>query len=421
MAQKYKFGNKIWANKEGSTLAYNDENDNYKPLPFTFTRDSLGTRVNKNGLIEVMSNNVPRIDYSDTSKGVLLLEPQRTNSITYSNDFSKSIYGKINLTITANQGISPDGTQNANLLVPNAAVGNRYLTNSTGSNLKINTVFLKKKELRYVKIGNAQSNVLVDLENGTISADSVSTNNFNIENYGNGWYRVSCYNTLDVNLQIQIFIGIDGSGSNIATNGTDGVYIYGFEIQNGSYPTSYIPTSGSSVTRSAEVCNNSGNSEVFNDSEGVLFADISALANDGTNRMISLTNGVDTTSNATLYFIPTANQIRYIYEVSSAQRCSIIANVNVLLSNKCSAVYKLNRFELWVNGFKVGEDTSGTLNPQGTFTKLSFLLGASQLPFYGKTKEIGYYDAVLTDAELETLTSYRSLSELVTELNLNTL
>jgi len=421
MAQKYKFGNKIWANKEGSTLAYNDENDNYKPLPFTFTRDSLGTRVNKNGLIEVMSNNVPRIDYKDDSKGVLLLEPQRTNSITYSNDFSKSIYGKINLTITANQGISPDGTQNANLLVPNAAVGNRYLTNSTGSNLKINTVFLKKKELRYVKIGNAQSNVLVDLENGTISADSVSTNNFTIENYGNGWYRVSCYNTLDVNLQIQIFIGIDGSGSNIATNGTDGVYIYGFEIQNGSYPTSYIPTSGSSVTRSAEVCNNSGNSEVFNDSEGVLFADISALANDGTNRMISLTNGVDTTSNATLYFIPTANQIRYIYEVSSAQQCSIIANVNVLLSNKCSAVYKLNRFELWVNGFKVGEDTSGTLNPQGTFTKLSFLRGASQLPFYGKTKEIGYYDAVLTDAELETLTSYRSLSELVTELNLNTL
>ena len=49
-----------------------------------------------------------------------------------------------------------------------------------------------------------------------------------------------------------------------------------------SYPTSYIPTSGSTVTRAAETCNNSGNSEVFNDSEGVLFADISALANDGT-------------------------------------------------------------------------------------------------------------------------------------------
>ena len=243
-----------WATKKDTILAYNDENSNFKPLPFSFERDTLATRVNKDGLIETVGSGEPRIDYKDDSKGALKLEPSRTNSITYSNDFSKSIYGKINLTITANQGISPDGTQNANLLVPNAAVGNRYLTNSTGSNLKINTVFLKKKELRYVKVGNAQSNVLVDLENGTISADSVSTNNFTIENYGNGWYRVSCYNTLDVNLQIQIFFGIDGSGSSIATNGNDGVYIYGFEIQNGSYPTSHIPTQGGVVTRVAESC-----------------------------------------------------------------------------------------------------------------------------------------------------------------------
>ena len=141
-------------------------------------------------------------------------------------------------------------------------------------------------------------------------------------------------------------------------------------------------------------------------------AEISALANDGTNRMISLTNGVDTTSNATLYFIPYANQIRYIYEVSSAQQCSIIANVNVLLSNKCSAVYKLNRFELWVNGFKVGEDTNGIINPEGTFTKLSFLRGASQLPFYGSAKQIQYFDSALNDSDLEKLTSWVSFSDM---------
>ena len=48
-----------------------------------------------------------------------------------------------------------------------------------------------------------------------------------------------------------------------------------------SYATSYIPTSGSSVTRQADTANGSGNSEVFNDSEGVLFANISALDEDG--------------------------------------------------------------------------------------------------------------------------------------------
>ena len=79
MAQKLKFGNGTWATKEGSTLAYNDENNNYKPLPFTTTRNSIGTRVNKEGLIEVVGNDIPRIDYTDSADGVLLLEPSRTN------------------------------------------------------------------------------------------------------------------------------------------------------------------------------------------------------------------------------------------------------------------------------------------------------------------------------------------------------
>ena len=94
MAQTLKFGNKTWATKVGSTLAYNDENDNYKPLPFAFTRSTSATRVNKEGLIEVVTNDRPRIDYTDTSDGVLLLEKAATNLITYSEDFSNSYWTK---------------------------------------------------------------------------------------------------------------------------------------------------------------------------------------------------------------------------------------------------------------------------------------------------------------------------------------
>ena len=73
MANTLKFGAGQWATKEGSTLAYNDENDNYKPLPFTFTRASNATVVNKAGLIETVGNGIPRIDFLGNTQGALLL------------------------------------------------------------------------------------------------------------------------------------------------------------------------------------------------------------------------------------------------------------------------------------------------------------------------------------------------------------
>ena len=60
--------------KKGSTLAYSDTNNAFKPLPFSFERNSIATRVNKEGLIEVVGNDIPRIDYTDSTEGALLLD-----------------------------------------------------------------------------------------------------------------------------------------------------------------------------------------------------------------------------------------------------------------------------------------------------------------------------------------------------------
>ena len=120
MAQTLKFGNGTWATKKGSTLAFNDEDGNYKPLPFTTTRATSATRVNKEGLIEVVENDRPRIDYTDSAKGVLLLEPQRTNLFTYSEDFSNADWSKTNVTLVSDNGVSPDGTSNSDLIYPTA-------------------------------------------------------------------------------------------------------------------------------------------------------------------------------------------------------------------------------------------------------------------------------------------------------------
>ena len=87
MANTFKFGNGNWAVKDGYALAYNDENNNFKPLPFDFTRASTATTLNRQGLIETVPSGKPRIDFLDNTNGHLLLEPSRTNFLTYSEGF----------------------------------------------------------------------------------------------------------------------------------------------------------------------------------------------------------------------------------------------------------------------------------------------------------------------------------------------
>ena len=119
MAETFKLGNTKWAVKEGSLLAYNDENNNFKPLPFTFTRSTTATRVNESGLIELVKTDVPKVDYLNNPDGHLLLEPSRTNLIQYSEDFSSFIRANMNPP-ELNAAIAPDGTNTANKIVATA-------------------------------------------------------------------------------------------------------------------------------------------------------------------------------------------------------------------------------------------------------------------------------------------------------------
>ena len=424
MAQTYKFGNGTWARKKGSTLAYSDTNNAFKPLPFSFERNSIATRVNKEGLIEVVGNDIPRIDYTDSTEGALLLENSATNLITYSEDFSQGVWNKTNCTIISNNSISPNGTQNADKLVENNIINgfsNRYSTSvSYTSGAKYTTSIFAKSDGRDLMIrsynGSSDIDTIFDLSNGI-----VLSGNGEIKDYGNGWYRcshtITAQSTINTSFSAS-FVLVNNSSISYQGDGTSGIYIWGAMVEQGSYPTSYIPTSGSTVQRAAETCNGSGNSEVFNDSEGVLFADIAANANDLTNRKLSISNGASS-QRIVLSYSTVSNTLDYDV-VNSTQQADISHTLtDIKLFSKVAAKYKTNDFALWVNGFEVATDSSGNA-PTG-LSELNFDRGFGGENFYGKTKELGYYDTALTDAELETLTSYRSLSELVTELNLNTL
>ena len=414
MAQKLKFGNGTWATKEGSTLAYNDDNNNYKPLPFTTTRDSIATRVNKEGLIEVVGNDIPRIDYTDSTEGALLLENSATNLIPYSEDISQSSWLKINAgtgvlpSITSNYAISPDGTQNASRIILDAP----SVSGSNISMIRSNVSGLSNPHNSsisfYIK-SNTSDNYKILAYNESINPIEVIANN--------SWQRIELSTTVSSSND-RIHLGLIDLGG-ILTDSYADVSIWGAMLEQSSFPTSYIPTSGSTVQRAAETANGSGNSEVFNDSQGVLFADIAALSNDGTNRVLSLSNGGYSNSIRIQYY-SVSNQLEF--RVISSGSAVVLQRVTIsdtTLFNKILVKYKLNDFALWANGFEILTDINGA-TPIG-LNEIRFDDGDGNVPFYGKTKEIGYYDTALTDAELETLTSYRSLSELVTELNLNTL
>jgi hypothetical protein len=280
--------------------------------------------------------------------------------------------------------------------------------------------FIAKYSGRHLQLSSStafpSAHINYDLQNGTLAIGSGGTVSGTIEALPDGYYRCTYTDTANATSPVGLIIPLLSNSTTAPKNpsytgdGTSGIYIFMAQLETGSVATSPTLTSlsaeGTTTTRLAEACNGAGDASTFNGSEGVLMAEISALSDDGTYRMISLSNG--TVSNViNLQYSGVSNTIRTRIENGGSAQADItyiISSQTVL--NKIAVSYKSNQFELWSNGIKVGEDTSGT--PPSGINKLSFDSGAATFPFYGKTKQIQYFNTVLTSAELETLTSWTS-------------
>ena len=413
MANTLELGNGKWATGKDTVLAFNDENNNFKPLPFSFSRNSSGTVVNKDGLIETVGSGEPRIDFKDNTKGALLLEPTRTNKIPTSNDFNGSGWLKSDITATANQVVSPDGTLNASKL---EATGNGSLRNQSEASFNDGyaySIFVKKGNSRYVTIRSAfftQSIVVgFDLD------DLTSQANGKIEDYGNDWYRLSISKNISGDADKSGFFYLylpDSLGGQTSVSGNY-AYFYGGQIEDGSYATSYIPTNGSTVTRSAETANGSGDAATFNDSEGVLMFEGSAFLYPTTpNNWITITDGQGANNSIAILLESTGNVIGR-HEVGGVNQSFLTHSIDYSNTLKIAFKYKLNDIELWINGYKVAEKTtSSSVFPNNTLNTLQLSYGTGSNTPYGNTKQIQYYDSALIDSELETLTSWVSFSDM---------
>ena len=395
---------------------------------FDFTRSGSATRINSQGLIETVSSGVSRLNYpliDGVVKGCPhhILEPQRSNLFTHSEDFKDVNWVDFEVNITSNNFISPDGTLNADFISENTTISPRFIYQfveaTTTSDYTI-SIFAKHNS-RILQIfagggdvsGNPYANF--DLENGVLNNNGC--NDAFIEDYGNGWYRCGVVVTSEVTSGFNPCFGLVNTlnSSRAVTyqgDGTSGIYVWGAMLEQGSYATSYIPTNGSQVTRSAETANGSGDAATFNDSEGVLMVEMSALDNDGTSRRISVSDGNP--------IINPADSNRVSIEVDeTADRLKLFVNGsnlqvnNIVLTNftKICAKYKANDYSLWVNGFELATLTTSSNVPSGLDT-LNFDGGDGNNDFYGNTKQLQYYDTALTDSDLETLTSWVSFTDM---------
>jgi hypothetical protein len=393
------------ASKLYSVLPANGDGD------FTHSRGSTATRVNKDGFIESVATNVPRLDYPLIDGEVqdcpaLLLEPSRTNLVLRSEELNTT-WLTFRSSVTANDIVSPDGSQNAEKIIQQSgqtSSGGVY-QNLTLSSSTVYTysVFLKAGgyDFGMIRIDGGQY-AWFDLSLGAVGSITGSGSS-SIEDFGNGWYRCSfTITTTSTTGQPHIYIAnSDGSQTLSDADGVKGIYAWGAVVEQGSYPTSYIKTTSGQVTRSADVCNGSGTSAEFNDSEGVLFLETSMLSSNPNDSTFQIDDGTST-NRVRIRFTTTTNQINgLLYSgVSGQPNINYTAN-DVTNQNKVAVRYQVGQIDLFFNGFEVGTIT-GNATPTG-FDNLS--LGTE-----GNVKQAMTFKTALTDSELETLTSWDSFN-----------
>ena len=363
------------------------------------------------GILEDMA----RLDYSGgASCPSLLLEPQRTNVVPYSEYFGA--WTKSAVTITANAEASPDGYTNADKLIATASSGFHSMSQTIGSKIALTpytfSFFAKADEIGFCvpnissAFSGTQLAALINLSDGTASGVSAGLS-VSTEDYGNGWYRIKLTATSQNNTSsfLVTINATNASGvSNFAGDGTSGILLYGAQLEQGSYATSYIPTygNGTSVTRSGDACSKTGVSDLIGQTEGTIFIEFDAEEDAPQN--MNLINFNNSTQASVLIAKRTSGELRaQVFAGGSA-----LVDINsAIVSGKTKAAiaYKSGDSVLYVNGVGVSDSSTFTFN--GTLSDVIF--PSHQAYFnYGHKYSVNQallFKTRLSNAELEALTS----------------
>jgi len=385
------------------------------------TRATTATRVNASGLVESMGNNVPRLDYSNGTCPSLLVEPQRTNLALYSSSFDNAAWDKINGTMTANATTAPDGNTTAEQWAGDGTnTIHDFYQAFTGGSTTTSSIYVKKNTAQFVYISLNHQGTGTDWATGVYDLDNLTTATFQsggvtnqvatISDEGNGWRRITLsVSTTDVNLFCMYGIANSLSPSFGANRGrvvfstSASFYAWGAQLEAGSYPTSYIPTTSASVTRNADVISKTGISSLIGQTEGTLFFDVYAQLNTADEQDLSISDG--TGNNRAIIRLTSSGTIRGIGVFGGNLEFNIGGSTYTTGTRyKIALAYKNNDVALYVNGTSQGTSSSTTIS--GTLSRLGFdvFTNGAQI-ICSPTNATALWKTRLTNTQLAQLTS----------------
>ena len=367
---------------------------------------NTATRINSSGIIESVNADLPRFDYDPVTfapKG-LLIEEQRINAITYSEDFGNAIWTKTNASVTTNATTAPSGSVTADALIEDTANSThfvQYVASVPGTPTAF-SFYAKKNGRNRIFFGGAGFSAqgftaIFDLNTGTIVTNT--GNKASMQALSNGWYRCIVAFTPSNTSGAAIFLCDDSNNITYTGDGTSGVYLWGFQSEAGAFATSYIPTTTTSLTRNADVATMTGTnfSSWYNASEGAFAANATTLSPLGsTQRIFSASTG--SFADAISASASGVDLYCQCFTAGGLEANMFFAGGANNTSFRLSYAYKVNNAAAALKAGTVATDTSITLPAPNQFGIGNEGGGAI---FNGWISSIRFWPQRLTDAEVQ--------------------
>lgn len=381
---------------------------------------NTATRVNASGLIEAVNADIPRLDYTSGGCPKLLLEPQRTNLFTYSQDITNADWNKVNSpTIVSNVAVAPDGTTTADSIQDTTGGNLKYISQNktiTANGSYTLSFFVKKETTRtnfggvYIILYNGISQniyvrynevdgTIANLTNGTITATLKS------ESYNNYWRFSISWTDSGGNTGAVVTISptISTNGTSAGNGAGSARTIWGMQLEAGSYATSYIPTTSAAVTRNADVCLKTSATALIGQTEGTIYGEFFVR-----NQYVSSLSWIRLASGG-LY-----GSFIFVYaNASRVPRVEVIVNNSLVVNltgtaitegyHKFALAYKLDDYVLYVDGIQIATDTTSAPVPAMDEIYLdNYIDGGERIT---SRKSFALWKTRLSNADLAALTS----------------